>query len=463
MGLVAKSLPLRPYDIPTGDGSKQVGDAEMQCIEDAACLVFLEEDLRTDFPAKYEDMKMVDILAKAWKKMSRVAHAQALTLDYTPRMLGCVAEAIAVAEGCGAAPNELCLPVPVPSRATQEILRETWKIAGGESSRFGQALGEELQKQPNYKDELAAVLSFPVCRPSNLSLVIRVLMDALFTDKAPTESEPPRFASVLHGAALLAQRHAGLRLKHVHAIRISVVSAMCRLCAGSGEKLEKECRQAWDSFTCAIGAQMAPALLLSDSTVDLCAATATALPTPGAGPTSAILAAQGAALVEMAVALLLSKKAEEGGAPDKPGSPSSSLAESAAKLAELRQRSLRAAQMDSHHYCGLLSEAVFDSCGGNESERKARRAAWTTRCTETPLEMARCGVAVAKLAVDLKAQVLEGAASCAGDLEAGKELSLSAAKVALSLADMNLKSSPSPKLDEESKALAKAVKELQAK
>jgi hypothetical protein len=54
-------------------------DSEAQLLEDAACLVFLE-NVFTDFSRQHDDAKVVDILRKTWAKMSPKGHAAALTL-----------------------------------------------------------------------------------------------------------------------------------------------------------------------------------------------------------------------------------------------------------------------------------------------------------------------------------------------------------------------------------------------
>jgi hypothetical protein len=54
-------------------------DPEAQAVEDCASLVFLEFEY-ADFGAKYDDDKVVDIVAKTWAKMSEAGHAQALDL-----------------------------------------------------------------------------------------------------------------------------------------------------------------------------------------------------------------------------------------------------------------------------------------------------------------------------------------------------------------------------------------------
>ena len=54
-------------------------DAEAQCLEDVACLVFLESYF-ADFAQKHDEAKLIDILQKTWKKMSPEGHAAALGL-----------------------------------------------------------------------------------------------------------------------------------------------------------------------------------------------------------------------------------------------------------------------------------------------------------------------------------------------------------------------------------------------
>jgi hypothetical protein len=54
-------------------------DAEVQLIEDALCLVFLEPQL-DELAGRLDHVKMVDILRKTWRKMSPAARDQALAL-----------------------------------------------------------------------------------------------------------------------------------------------------------------------------------------------------------------------------------------------------------------------------------------------------------------------------------------------------------------------------------------------
>ena len=68
-----------------------------QALEDAACLVFLENEIE-DFAAQhagYPEAKFVDILRKTWKKMSPPAQAAALGLDLPPAIAALVKTAVA--------------------------------------------------------------------------------------------------------------------------------------------------------------------------------------------------------------------------------------------------------------------------------------------------------------------------------------------------------------------------------
>lgn len=71
-------------------------DADVQTLEDAICLTFLENEY-ADFAAKHPDEKVVDILAKTWKKMSPQGHEAALALApaLEPRLRALVEEAVA--------------------------------------------------------------------------------------------------------------------------------------------------------------------------------------------------------------------------------------------------------------------------------------------------------------------------------------------------------------------------------
>jgi hypothetical protein len=67
-----------------------------QALEDAACLVFLENEIGA-FAAQHADYpreKFVDILRKTWRKMSPAAQQAALGLDLPPAIASLVREAV---------------------------------------------------------------------------------------------------------------------------------------------------------------------------------------------------------------------------------------------------------------------------------------------------------------------------------------------------------------------------------
>lgn len=67
-----------------------------QALEDAACLVFLENEISA-FAAQHADYpreKFVDILRKTWRKMSPPAQQAALALELPPAIAGLVRDAL---------------------------------------------------------------------------------------------------------------------------------------------------------------------------------------------------------------------------------------------------------------------------------------------------------------------------------------------------------------------------------
>lgn len=68
-------------------------DADVQTMEDALCLAFLDHELEA-FAAKHSDEKVIDILAKTWRKMSPRAHAAAATLQLNDRCADLVSRAL---------------------------------------------------------------------------------------------------------------------------------------------------------------------------------------------------------------------------------------------------------------------------------------------------------------------------------------------------------------------------------
>ena len=75
-------------------------DAEGQTLEDAACLVFLQFEF-SEFAAKTEPDKMVDILRKTWKKMSPAAQERAIGLALPAEQLSLVKRALEKPRGPG--------------------------------------------------------------------------------------------------------------------------------------------------------------------------------------------------------------------------------------------------------------------------------------------------------------------------------------------------------------------------
>jgi hypothetical protein len=71
-------------------------NAGSQALEDAACLVFLENEVGA-FAAQHADYpreKFVDIVRKTWRKMSAGAQQAALALELTPPIAELVREAV---------------------------------------------------------------------------------------------------------------------------------------------------------------------------------------------------------------------------------------------------------------------------------------------------------------------------------------------------------------------------------
>jgi hypothetical protein len=71
-------------------------NAGTQALEDAACLVFLENEI-ADFAHEHADYpreKFVDIIRKTWKKMSPAAQAEALKLELPAGIAALVGEAV---------------------------------------------------------------------------------------------------------------------------------------------------------------------------------------------------------------------------------------------------------------------------------------------------------------------------------------------------------------------------------
>ena len=68
-------------------------NADVQAIEDALCMVFLEEQYE-GYIGQWEDAKLVNILKKTWGKMSPLAQNAALNLPLSGKALALVKEAL---------------------------------------------------------------------------------------------------------------------------------------------------------------------------------------------------------------------------------------------------------------------------------------------------------------------------------------------------------------------------------
>jgi len=69
------------------------GDEEMQALEDAACLVFVETQL-DEFSRKHGRDKVLDVLRKTWRKMGPAGRAAVPELDLSPELRALLEAAI---------------------------------------------------------------------------------------------------------------------------------------------------------------------------------------------------------------------------------------------------------------------------------------------------------------------------------------------------------------------------------
>ena len=69
-------------------------DQETQILEDVICLVFLEYYYEA-FRQKHDDKKVIDIIQKTWKKMSKKGHQAALKITYSDKSLSLIQKALA--------------------------------------------------------------------------------------------------------------------------------------------------------------------------------------------------------------------------------------------------------------------------------------------------------------------------------------------------------------------------------
>jgi hypothetical protein len=86
-------------------------DPEAQTLEDVACLVFLENEF-AEFAARHEEDKVVNIVARTWRKMSERGRAEAMKLDLPPGARGLIGKALAPAPPAAGRPDGREGPTP---------------------------------------------------------------------------------------------------------------------------------------------------------------------------------------------------------------------------------------------------------------------------------------------------------------------------------------------------------------
>jgi len=408
--VVARASKLAGKDLPLA------ADPDMQTLEDATCLAFLEHEM-TDFGKGKDDAKLVDILQKTWKKMSRPAHLLSLKLEYNPRSLGCLVEAIAAAEGLEATEAPMVAPRLPP--ATVALIHKSWEQVPKDS--FGEQF---LQRCYEEDPELKQVFAYPVACASNITKAVQMLLDQLEMELVP------RLERMVHGAAALSFKFGCLRMSHMATIKRALVRTVVAA-APPGEK--RDANRAWEAFFYSLAAVAAPYLVLADNLTDFAAATAAALPTPGGGPHAGAVAAHGVALMEMCLGITaLSQNGVA--APD----------EICAKLREARGWLVSSVRDDVNAYCGLLSSVYGRGIGGREpaagdasaaSAAEAEHRRWLRRAIEVPLRIAEVSTGAAKACLTYKRQIKH---SLHGDWIAGVKLLRTAVEISRKNVSINL-------------------------
>merc|ERR1719215_1477729 len=99
-------------------------------------------------------------------------------LAYSPRMLGCLLEAIAAAEGFEVTTSPLVAP-RLPA-ATVALLRDSWSLVP--QAKFGEEFYERLYAED---EALKTVFDYPVARPENVPKVVQIMLDFLDSQSVP--------------------------------------------------------------------------------------------------------------------------------------------------------------------------------------------------------------------------------------------------------------------------------------
>eukprot|EP00929_Paragymnodinium_shiwhaense_P039545 TRINITY_DN20757_c0_g1_i1.p1 TRINITY_DN20757_c0_g1~~TRINITY_DN20757_c0_g1_i1.p1 ORF type:complete len:646 (-),score=158.59 TRINITY_DN20757_c0_g1_i1:202-2073(-) len=397
----------------------RVLDVEVQTLEDAIGLVFLKHELPYAAKAMKEDSQLVDLLLKEWKKLGRPAQARALAIDYSPRVLGCLVQAIATAEGLVDS-GQTPMVAPRLPRKTVSTIRQSW--ANVPKDAFG---SDFLQKAFAEDNTLAPVLDFEVCRADNLWKVIQVLVDLL------DSAHMPQFERIIRSIAALSHEFGRLRAVHLAPLR----RALLRTILGYCSKDKKKVNRVWEAFFYSMMAVAAPDMVLRSSIPECSDATATALPIPCASSYAGALAAHGIGLMEMC----LNVSATSAGGQQCPP-------EVAAKLFDARNWLVDAVRSDVNAYCGLLATVYGNDPGagpgediqigeGKISAEETERRLWNRRATEVPLRMAEVSMGTAIACLPCCKQVK---ASLQPDWIAGSKLLRTAMEISLKSVSVNI-------------------------
>lgn len=404
--VVERASRLVGKDVPMAE------DPEMQTLEDATCLTFLANEL-DHFQKDKDDAKLVDIFQKTWKKMSPKAHDCALGLDFTPRLLGCLVEAIAMAMGLEANSQPMVAP-RLPS-ATVEWLRTSWEKVPQDT--FGKDFFDRLYAED---PSLREVFANEVARPANVTKAIQMFLDQLEFELVP------RLERMVHAIAALSRRFGKLRMAHMAPIKRALVRTVVAAAGTSKEK--STTNRAWEAFFYSMAAVAAPYLVVADNLSELADATAATLPTPGGGPQAGAIAAQGIALLEMSLGITALTQGCNA-IPE----------EMAAKLYEARGWLLSSVRDDVNAYCGLLSSVYGRGLGGreapDETASEAEYKRWLRRATEVPLRVAEVSTGAAIACLPCKRLIKY---SLKGDWIAGVKLLRTAVEISTKNVAINL-------------------------
>lgn len=402
-------------------------DPDMQTLEDAVSLVSLDAQQLSKFQEGRDDTKTTEQLQKTWRRMSRPARAQALALDYSPRMLCCLLQAIVSSEGLEATMSPMVAP-RLPT-ATVKLLRESWKLVPEDK------LGAEFYARL-YAEEpaLREVFDVAIAKPQNVPKAVRLLLDLLDTERVP------RLERVVHAMASLGLNFGSLRTAHLAPIKRALVRCI-RGYAPSKER--NKINQVWETFFYSLSAVAAPCLIMGDRLEELTAATAASLPTPGGGTHAAAMAAHGVALLKMCLGITaLSQNGTA--APE----------EVLGKLHEANGWLLQSVKEEVNAYCGLLSASLAVSAepeaeivavqsgsaapqgvGGAPTWTEAEQRRWQRRSVEVPLNISEISMGVAMACLPCKRQIKR---SLHPDWLAGVKLLRTATEISLRNVQINL-------------------------